>query len=167
MLFRSASRRATCLRKNLRDLRDLRGPRDIVPSEAASSPEFYNPTVIIRTSAPTRIDLAGGTIDIWPLYLFHEGASTLNAAISLRAHVQIDRQAEGLTLRSIDTNRESHARHWSDLTASNDRTVRLWDAASGAELMILRGHLQEVRSEERRVGKECTIQCRSRWSPYH
>ena len=22
-------------------------------------------------------------------------------------------------------------------------------------------------SEERRVGKECTIQCRSRWSPYH
>ena len=26
---------------------------------------------------------------------------------------------------------------------------------------------QKQRSEERRVGKECTIQCRSRWSPYH
>ena len=25
----------------------------------------------------------------------------------------------------------------------------------------------EVRSEERRVGKECTATCRSRWSPYH
>ena len=24
-----------------------------------------------------------------------------------------------------------------------------------------------VRSEERRVGKECRIRCRSRWSPYH
>ena len=24
-----------------------------------------------------------------------------------------------------------------------------------------------MRSEERRVGKECTEQCRSRWSPYH
>ena len=24
-----------------------------------------------------------------------------------------------------------------------------------------------VRSEERRVGKECTMTCRSRWSPYH
>ena len=23
------------------------------------------------------------------------------------------------------------------------------------------------RSEERRVGKECTSKCRSRWSPYH
>ena len=37
------------------------------------------------------------------------------------------------------------------------------------------GHVPQVarvmraaaRSEERRVGKECTIQCRSRWSPYH
>src|SRR3546814_13894152 len=25
----------------------------------------------------------------------------------------------------------------------------------------------EFRSEERRVGKECVRQCRSRWSPYH
>ena len=27
--------------------------------------------------------------------------------------------------------------------------------------------LQDVRSEERRVGKECSSPCRSRWSPYH
>ena len=26
---------------------------------------------------------------------------------------------------------------------------------------------RHVRSEERRVGKECTATCRSRWSPYH
>ena len=28
-------------------------------------------------------------------------------------------------------------------------------------------HLRWLRSEERRVGKECTPVCRSRWSPYH
>ena len=28
-------------------------------------------------------------------------------------------------------------------------------------------YLYLVRSEERRVGKECRIGCRSRWSPYH
>src|SRR5881275_2766979 len=28
-------------------------------------------------------------------------------------------------------------------------------------------HALRQRSEERRVGKECTEQCRSRWSPYH
>ena len=27
--------------------------------------------------------------------------------------------------------------------------------------------LHRARSEERRVGKECRIGCRSRWSPYH
>src|SRR3546814_18508330 len=27
--------------------------------------------------------------------------------------------------------------------------------------------LDRVRSEERRVGKECVSTCRSRWSPYH
>src|SRR3546814_10091663 len=28
-------------------------------------------------------------------------------------------------------------------------------------------HLNMIRSEERRVGKECVSTCRSRWSPYH
>ena len=28
-------------------------------------------------------------------------------------------------------------------------------------------HEMGLRSEERRVGKECCLVCRSRWSPYH
>ena len=28
-------------------------------------------------------------------------------------------------------------------------------------------HIRSKRSEERRVGKECSLPCRSRWSPYH
>ena len=60
----------------------------------------------ISASAPTRIDLAGGTIDIWPLYLFHSGAQTLNAAISLRAHASIERRPdERIELVSEDTDR--------------------------------------------------------------
>lgn len=70
----------------------------------------------IVSSAPTRIDLAGGTLDIWPLYLFHDGASTLNVAISLRAHAQIAaREEPGVELRSIDADRHLVARHWSEL----------------------------------------------------
>jgi D-glycero-alpha-D-manno-heptose-7-phosphate kinase len=69
----------------------------------------------IAASAPTRIDLAGGTIDIWPLYLFHDGAATLNAAISLRAQVTVDLRSEGIELRSIDADRAVHAPVWSDL----------------------------------------------------
>ena len=32
---------------------------------------------------------------------------------------------------------------------------------------ITKENLAIKRSEERRVGKECSRQCRSRWSPYH
>jgi D-glycero-alpha-D-manno-heptose-7-phosphate kinase len=62
--------------------------------------------VRISASAPTRIDLAGGTIDIWPLYLFHPGAQTLNVAISLRARAWIEpRPDERVELLSEDTDR--------------------------------------------------------------
>jgi len=50
--------------------------------------------MIIESSAPTRADLAGGTIDIWPLYLFHTGATTVNFALSLRARVRIETRAD-------------------------------------------------------------------------
>jgi D-glycero-alpha-D-manno-heptose-7-phosphate kinase len=59
--------------------------------------------VLIESSAPTRVDLAGGTIDIWPLYLFHPGAATLNFATSLRAHCQIQTRDDGrIVLESRD-----------------------------------------------------------------
>ena len=46
--------------------------------------------MIIESSAPTRVDLAGGTIDIPPLYLFHEGATTVNFAIDMMARCRIE-----------------------------------------------------------------------------
>src|SRR3546814_12386754 len=40
---------------------------------------------------------------------------------------------------------------------------------SDGEMSLDMGHLdgEDLRSEERRVGKECVGTCRSRWSPYH
>jgi D-glycero-alpha-D-manno-heptose-7-phosphate kinase len=71
----------------------------------------------IKSSAPTRIDLAGGTLDIWPLYLFHEHAQTLNAAISLRAHAEIEERSDGrIRLESIDTSKTVEVAHWKDLS---------------------------------------------------
>ena len=70
----------------------------------------------ISSSAPTRIDLAGGTLDIWPLYLFHEHAQTLNAAISLRAHAEITGRTDGrIRLESIDTSKTVEVARWQDL----------------------------------------------------
>jgi len=59
--------------------------------------------VIIESSAPTRVDLAGGTIDIPPLFLFHEGACTVNFAIDLMAKCRIETRTDGIIcLQSID-----------------------------------------------------------------
>lgn len=59
--------------------------------------------MIIETSAPTRVDLAGGTIDIPPLYLFHEGASTVNFAVDLLAKCRIEtRNDDKIVLESVD-----------------------------------------------------------------
>ena len=77
--------------------------------------------MLIESSAPTRIDLAGGTLDIWPLYLFHEGAQTLNAAISLRAWCTIRPRADRrLAIVSDDTGARVEADHWSELRDNHD-----------------------------------------------
>ena len=59
--------------------------------------------MIIESSAPPRVDLEGGTIDIWPLYLFHPGATTVNFATSLRANCRIETRDDGrIILESRD-----------------------------------------------------------------
>jgi D-glycero-alpha-D-manno-heptose-7-phosphate kinase len=78
----------------------------------------------LETSAPTRIDLAGGTIDIWPLYLFHPAAQTLNAAISIRARAQIEERRDSrIVIRSLDTGVTVEADHWRELR--DERQLRL------------------------------------------
>src|SRR5688572_395418 len=77
------------------------------------------PFVRIVTSAPTRIDLAGGTIDIWPLYLFHPGAQTINAAISLRAHATVETRSDArIVINSEDTGTTVEAADWRELRDS-------------------------------------------------
>lgn len=78
----------------------------------------------IVTSAPTRIDLAGGTIDIWPLYLFHPGAQTLNAAISLRARAVLESRSDTrIVIHSEDTGATVDAGDWRELR--DGRELRL------------------------------------------
>jgi D-glycero-alpha-D-manno-heptose-7-phosphate kinase len=60
----------------------------------------------IASRAPTRIDLAGGTLDIWPLYLYHEGAVTVNVAVTRYASCVLETQrGRRIMLVSRDTQR--------------------------------------------------------------
>lgn len=64
-------------------------------------------SLTITATAPCRADLAGGTIDLWPLYLFHPGAMTLNFALGIMTSCRITpRKGKQIHLRSLDTRKE-------------------------------------------------------------
>ncbi|HYI12387.1 MAG TPA: hypothetical protein VEK57_25255 [Thermoanaerobaculia bacterium] len=49
----------------------------------------------VTVRAPVRADLAGGTLDLWPLYLFHPGSRTVNVAISYYAETEVCETGSG------------------------------------------------------------------------
>ncbi|HYH05584.1 MAG TPA: hypothetical protein VEK11_00855 [Thermoanaerobaculia bacterium] len=49
----------------------------------------------VTVRAPVRADLAGGTLDLWPLYLFHPGSRTVNVAISYFAESEVCQTTDG------------------------------------------------------------------------
>ena len=63
---------------------------------------------MIRSYAPTRIDLAGGTVDIWPIcHLLDAPGKTVNAALHLAAEATVESRDDGhVTIRSEDLDRE-------------------------------------------------------------
>ena len=61
----------------------------------------------IFTQAPCRADLAGSTLDLWPLYLFHPGSVTVNMAVSILTTCKITpRKGRAIHLKSLDTGSE-------------------------------------------------------------
>jgi D-glycero-alpha-D-manno-heptose-7-phosphate kinase len=82
-----------------------------------------DPAGRIVAQAPCRADLAGGTVDLWPLYLFHPGAITVNFAVNILATCRITPQkGKRIHLRSLDTRREEQFPNFEALrTASRFR----------------------------------------------
>jgi len=66
-----------------------------------------NISMILFSKAPCRVDIAGGTIDMWPLYLFHAGAVTVNFAVDRYASCRLATRGDRkIVLRSKDLRRE-------------------------------------------------------------
>ena len=95
---------------------------------------------MIKSSAPTRIDLAGGTLDIWPLNLFFGNAPTLNAAIDLYATVELmPRKDKRIVLRSHDLKLGDSFSSFNVLPEKHPlelltRTVKFYAPKSGLEI---------------------------------
>jgi D-glycero-alpha-D-manno-heptose-7-phosphate kinase len=75
--------------------------------------------LVVHAQAPCRVDLAGGTMDIWPLYLFHPGAVTVNFAVSVLTRCRVTRLAgKQIRLISLDTGRRDEFQNFDQLCAA-------------------------------------------------
>ena len=73
------------------------------------------PAIVVQ--APCRADLAGGTLDLWPLYLFHPGALTLNFALNILTTCRVTPlRGKSVHLRSLDTKREQRFASFDELS---------------------------------------------------
>jgi D-glycero-alpha-D-manno-heptose-7-phosphate kinase len=88
------------------------------------------PQDAFEATAPTRVDLAGGTLDIWPLYLFHPGAVTVNVAIDRRAWCRVRLGGERVRVESKDTLQQAEAGSVAELLAREKPPLAAWVLAA-------------------------------------
>ena len=93
-------------------------------------------------------------VHIIELYSYHRQQTVLEAFGRIVECMQPHTQS--LAYHAI-----AHVMDWGD-------RAEVWTLAGLPEFVPSRCAFEpKPRSEERRVGKECTSWCRSRWSPYH
>ena len=98
----------------------------------------------VISEAPARIDLAGGTLDLWPLSVIVERARTINLAIDLRARAVIRPLSRG---RVEIVSRDRKVRY--------ESTVPLKVPQRGARLSFVR-RLVESFEPDRGFRLECS-----------
>jgi D-glycero-alpha-D-manno-heptose-7-phosphate kinase len=75
----------------------------------------------ISAKAPCRVDLAGGTLDIWPLYLFHAQPVTVNFAVNIYATCKVKQREDArIILESRDLNTRQEFASLDDLRTTPD-----------------------------------------------
>jgi len=96
---------------------------------------------MIRSSTPTRIDLAGGTLDLWPLHLFFDNPPTLNAAIDLYASVELTaRRDKAIILESRDLGSKTKFRNLAALPEKHPlvlliKLIRFYQPKTGLHMV--------------------------------
>jgi D-glycero-alpha-D-manno-heptose-7-phosphate kinase len=94
----------------------------------------------ITVTAPNRVDLAGGTTDIYPLYLFMGGGCTVNVAITVYSNLTLRTRDESrISIVSEDLGESIEAARPEDIPVHGPlgllgRAVRAFPPACGIEM---------------------------------
>jgi len=95
-----------------------------------------------EAKSPTRVDLAGGTLDCWPLFLMVDQAITTNVSVSIWTKAVLEpRESSQILLRIRDLDYEKEFRNLDELLQSKDseldlirRHVAYWRPKTGFTL---------------------------------
>jgi D-glycero-alpha-D-manno-heptose-7-phosphate kinase len=95
-------------------------------------------------TVPTRIDLAGGTLDVYPLYLFEDGGLTVNAAISVYGHVTVEERPDRqIHIRSEDSGAQETFTSLEEMQKQTDgalslvkKTLRFYKPGRGLDITL-------------------------------
>jgi D-glycero-alpha-D-manno-heptose-7-phosphate kinase len=98
--------------------------------------------VKIHKSSSTRVDLSGGTLDCWPLFLLVDSCVTINLSISISTHATLEaRQDLEIHLNIKDLNYRKAFKNLAELLQCTDEQISLvqkqvayWRPASGFNL---------------------------------
>ena len=96
----------------------------------------------ISATAPTRIDLAGGTLDVYPLYLFEDGGLTVNAAVNVYGHVTVEERPDAwIHIRSEDTGAEETFASLDEMSMGSDldlvkKALRFYRPRRGLDITL-------------------------------
>ena len=122
-------------------------PKSLIPN-----PERNSAADSVIAHASCRVDLAGSTLDLWPLYLFHPGAVTVNFAVNILTRCQLTASDDSqIHFKSIDTGREDHFRNFDEFCRAkkvqHDLAAHLVRFFLRAGLPLGRGFTLETNSE--------------------
>lgn len=81
----------------------------------------------IETRSPTRVDLAGGTLDMWPLHNFVGSAKTINLAIDIWTYAKLTKATDPqVTIESLDYNKNWTFKSTQDFLHTVDPQISLF-----------------------------------------
>ena len=96
----------------------------------------------LEVKSPTRVDLAGGTLDCWPLYLFLGDPVTINVAIDIFTYAHLKERADlQIELDSADLKSKKTYQNLADCLTDTDPAfelvrahLRYWNPTKGFSL---------------------------------
>jgi len=98
--------------------------------------------VRIKATTPTRIDLAGGTLDLYPIYLLEDGGFTVNCAIDMYCTATLEpRTDKRVHIRSIDLGLEETCNDADSISTDGAleivaRAVKFFRPSSGIDITV-------------------------------